>query len=125
MKFNHISIRTGSEGPRHDPYHYQELTVNGRAGKVTLHTGLACWLAVNGMVHGGEEEKLAQTFERLTGVMPWVAERVCHELPHRRHSANCNCRDTRSVAGYPGETFEICVKCGEVIDSHFNRSAVE
>jgi hypothetical protein len=42
-----ISMRTGSEGPSYDPYHYEEMTVVGRSGTVTLHTGLGMWLQHN------------------------------------------------------------------------------
>ena len=123
-KFNSIDLRNGTEGPRHDPYSFTEITVHGRAGEVTIHAGLANWLRHNDKLITGEE-KAALMFEKLTGLAPWTAEKIYHNLPLRRHRAKCDSLIFEEVSGYPGETFTICTKCRDVVDSHFNRSAVE
>ena len=42
-----VRVRRGSEGPRHDPYGFIEITVDHYGNRYTLHEGLACWLEVN------------------------------------------------------------------------------
>jgi len=43
-----ISTRTGTEGPRHDPYSFTEITVEARGHRVTVHYGLGEWIEVDG-----------------------------------------------------------------------------
>lgn len=123
---NRISLKTGSEGPRHDPYSYEEVTVEGRNGKTTAHIGLGCWVRNNSgpKIHV-EDVDLDKAFERYTGVSIAVATKLYHTLPYRKHARRCGCKETGSVSGYPGETLEVCLKCGEVVNGHFDRSAVE
>ena len=42
-----VDITTGSEGPTHDPYHYEEVSVTRKNKTVTIHSGLADWVTVN------------------------------------------------------------------------------
>jgi hypothetical protein len=134
---NSISIRTGSEGPRHDPYHFIEITVHRPNGKkVTHHSGLAEWARVEWPDPSGlksqtrilqvEHEPLARnTFTEHAGVTPERAEKAHHEVKSRRirfHS--CGTKHLREVNGYPGETLTVCGKCGKTLDAHFDLSAV-
>lgn len=135
-----IHIRSGSEGPRQDPYHFEEITVTRPNGvSVTLHEGLDCFVAVNGkrcqqaaafppgatieqreaMLHGAA----ASVFESLAGCTVEAARKAYHRLRSRCQS--CGCRETRSASGYPGESFTLCARCGHVMDSHMDWSAVE
>jgi hypothetical protein len=124
-----VALRTGSEGPRHDPYHYEEWTIrrSGYRG-LTYHTGLTSWVKYrNGKIWthcDGDRELLDVTFRTHTGFTfaEWrdiVAAVERHRYRrHRRH-------DVRQERGYPGEHFTICHTCGgEVIDSYFNEGAV-
>jgi hypothetical protein len=121
--FNTIDTKEGTEGPRHDPYSYTEVTVNGRNGRVTYHYGLDEWVCV------GEEksrDKPREVFERLTGVDPWTAEKISRALPYRKHQRKCGKHfQTFRASGYPCETFAICCNCGDVVDCNFNIAAVE
>jgi hypothetical protein len=38
-----FSLKTGSEGPAYDPYHYDEYTIQKNDTCLTLHLGLGQW----------------------------------------------------------------------------------
>jgi hypothetical protein len=124
---NRITIKTGTEGPRHDPYAYTEITVDGRNGRTTYHSGLGEWVqAPDGKeFYPGEGPTLTYIFKRFVGVVPSVAERFANMAPYKRHAAKCSSRKFETVSGYPGETLVTCSACGEVVETHFNASAVE
>jgi hypothetical protein len=125
-KTNTIFRRTGSEGPHHDPYSYEEITVEGRNGTTTVHLGLGEWIQNNkGVKRYGEGEEVDKLFEYYTGISIAVAMRVYHTLPYRKHARKCGCKETGTVSGYPGETFEVCLKCGEFVNSRMNYAAIE
>lgn len=45
----YIYFRTGTEGPRHDPYSYTEITVSRKGHRrAMLHMGLGVWSEVGG-----------------------------------------------------------------------------
>lgn len=72
-----IKVKRGSEGPRHDPYSFTEITfhfTNPKRKPVTYHGGLGEWVQ-----HGKrrfEGERSRAQFERLTGLSPERAERI-------------------------------------------------
>jgi hypothetical protein len=128
---NQIFIRTGSEGPPHDPYHYEEITVLGRNGKVTMHSGLAVWISVDGRKHyvgNGTQMSdmhIVEEFQQLTGIYPWVAERAYRQAPYKRHKRKCRHSIYERVSGMPGETMVICRKCQSVVDYSFNMGSIQ
>lgn len=115
-------VRTGTEGPRFDPYSFTEYTIV-RPGKATIvyHNGLAEWIKVGKRLLNNSPTA-RQEFERYSG--GFTPEQI--ELFHERISSRCECgsRQTRSERGYPGETLNVCVKCGNVVSGEFNKSAV-
>jgi hypothetical protein len=125
-----ITVRTGTEGPRHDPYHFEEVTVERDDGrKVTLHLGLAVWSEASGgplPERTDSEPDAFHMFERYSGVSYVAMMKAYRAIPLRRMKAHrCGMKYFRDVDGYPGETMTVCGKCGDVIDSYFDRSAVE
>ena len=126
-----VSYNSGSEGPRHDPYHYDEVTIDRKNGDVvTIHMGLAAWCKVKR--HGKtvfqvDGETAAQTlFEWYAGITFHKAIGLQYTLFRRRVKYHaCGTRFLKSVSGYPGESFTICDNCGAHLDYHFNRSVVE
>lgn len=125
-----IEIRSGSEGPNFDPYHYDEITVTRADGrKATIHRGLAEWMRYwDGRFERHFHDSYAilrSKFEACVGCTPEEAERTFHRLKERRitHHA-CGMRHIKSVDGYPGETFMLCDKCGDILDSSFDHSAI-
>lgn len=129
-----IMMETGSEGPEHDPYGYSEITVSRNNGdKVTLHSGLIVWVEVNGKrsdlcsaarpdIMNTPDEECVAIFERYAGVTPQVAERAYLRMQYV--CKDCGVSDLESVSGYPGETFNVCRRCGNVVSSDFNLSAI-
>jgi hypothetical protein len=123
-----ISLRCGSEGPRHDPYHFNELTVEGRNGTTTLHLGLAVWCKNDKLKLRVDNDEAFKLFERCVGVSSEVAHKAYeykeYVLPYKLHSLKCDAA-MENVHGFPGETFDHCPKCGATAGYHFNRSAIE
>lgn len=125
---NHIEVTHGTEGPRHDPYSYEEITVHGRNGPVTLHTGLAVWCRGQRSAVSDTEADAYVMFTRLTGMTFQRAMRAYRrqeERPLREHNARCKGRDFECVGGYPGEYLTMCGTCGDVVDYSLNRSEIE
>lgn len=120
----YLQHRTGSEGPCHDPYGYEEFTVHRKNGdNATLHMGLMQWLQINGGEQKpfyDEEEKAAiEQFEKIVGISMKAFERAIHRL-----LPCCGNMWPQQIGGYPGEHFTICGNCGTHIDYFFDVSAV-
>jgi hypothetical protein len=114
-----VQISYGSEGPRHDPYSFQELRVGG----VVLHNGdLLVWCKVDGQLVG-EGEHARDAFIRAVGVTPESIERALRRLSSR--CRKCGCRELDEAAGFPGETLYICVRCGAIVATELNLAAIE
>jgi hypothetical protein len=130
-----LSRRTGSEGPQHDPYSFTEWTVDTNLSTVTLHSGLAQWVEVNGdrWSHSsfnswGEHyeegiKMLEETFELETGIPVSKLEKYYDRIHHPKHC--CAKPQLEWKRGYPGEHLLICSNCGELLDSEFYLSEVE
>jgi len=125
-----IEVRSGTEGPSHDPYRFTEITVTRTSqvftGYVTFHSGLGEWTRVSDKVSITDDKLARIVFEHLAGITPEVALRAKHKIKVnriRRHPCGMNYMDW--IDGYPGETMLVCLKCGNVVDSRFDRSAVE
>ncbi len=119
--------RTGSEGPRHDPYHFEELHVETRDGKTVLHEGLGLWLKhecrsgyklTENRVHCVHD-----VFKAMTGYSTSQIDRIAIRLQSR--CRKCGCRDFDDVRGYPGETLYQCVDCKHINGSSQDYSAIE
>lgn len=126
MNGSRVEIKTGSEGPKHDPYHYQEITVKRADGTwVKIHAGLAEWLETSaGDRIVDEYRSLRLKFEELAGITPEMAERTCTRVYMRKLSLH-NKHDTLWCNGFPGEELLYCRTCNTVIDTSFNISEVE
>lgn len=117
-----ISLKTGHEGSKYDPYSYQEYTCYRTKGDntATLHLGLATWLKVNGKKpeHLGfnpSEASLVAAFEYFCGISLKTFQRTIN-----RHSPCCEKPSPRDVDGYPGEILTVCENCGSTIDFMFD-----
>lgn len=70
-----LDLRTGSEGPVHDPYGYTEYIVNINGDKVVAHLGIVAWLQITPrdsvrptLVLWDSEEQINTVFRRWTGI---------------------------------------------------------
>ncbi len=102
-----LTLKTGTEGPRHDPYGYEERIVELNEHTYKLHLGLACYAkeADETMVEG--EEAVAWWVAR-TGLSPDEFDKAYLRLtePPRRCPA---CRSKVEYhSGFVGESVACC-----------------
>jgi hypothetical protein len=127
---------TGTEGPRHDPYGYDEIHAELPSGSITYHMGLGSWVKLHDGKPGRRaapikkldertctEADLRKMFELTVGFSINQIERIHRKLKSR--CRKCGCKHTEWVAGYPGEHMEQCVGCGHIVGGYFCRSEVE
>jgi hypothetical protein len=142
----HVTRKSGSEGPKHDPYSYEEFSVEKDDGRTAvLHLGLGEWLILNGKKKTVDDflpdpaemngirnawdvarqiasNRMFIAFEEVLGITLKSWTRAEQKLHSR--CPKCKGHDLERVSGYPGETFLICSKCKEIVDSHFNEAAI-
>lgn len=126
----HVREKTGSEGPSYDPYGFTELHVHTADNiDVVLHEGLAMYFLLNGLrtnIVGADYDNPKDIFDKVLLDVTGFTEAQLRRF-HRKASSRCpegGYHDTESVRGYPGESLEICCKCGKVVDSYFNEGAI-
>lgn len=129
VEVRQFSTRDGSEGPYHDPYAYREVKCNFKNSnmpkviELIFHSGLINFLKADGIMITADEDLAAELFERYVGISPYKVDEALENMRSRK-CPKCGCRRTKCESGYPGETFEVCTKCGEVRDTFFRLSAV-
>ena len=119
-----IEIKTGTEGPKHDPYGYDEITATRQDGaSVTLHEGLAFWVSIDGVKQWPDNWDEAQrVFQSVAGISVDAARKAHERI--MTVCKKCGGKDLRSVSGMPGETLNICRRCDTVVSCDFNESAI-
>lgn len=134
----HLWSKSGSEGPRHDPYAYTEycldekyLFTHGSEHRLghTLHMGLAVWYEtwLNGekVFHTDNEAEAVETWERFSRLNVNQLDKLIHEKKFKR-CPHCGSKKGYFCAdGFPGETLTICLSCESIVDSELNLSAIE
>jgi hypothetical protein len=124
-----VWMRTGSEGPRHDPYSYGELTVKTPKHKVMIHEGLACFVVVDGKRSDATRktyDKFSKVSDRLLKRWTGYTRKQIGRI-HRKSKEQCpfgGRHETIDMSGFPGEHFQVCQKCDKIVDSYFNESAI-
>jgi hypothetical protein len=140
-----VEIKRGSEGPKHDPYAFEETTVVSTDGKVeaTVHEGLDVFLKVGNEriltyadVRGPNVHidwldealyrKIDEWFEKEFGATFTVIMRVFRRRKARlmEKCVKCGSRKLEWYKGYPGESILVCNECGNPNACEFNESAV-
>lgn len=123
-----VTVRNGTEGPRHDPYSYVEYTVTRPGFDTTIiHSGLDVWLQ-----RGSERtnctnvriDMLNAMFEDACGFTFKQIERIVRKAEEARYRTHRSHGGVEWHSGYPGETFCMCLGCGECIESTFNEGAI-
>lgn len=129
-----IKVTRGTEGPRHDPYGWEEVVVERRGCRFTFHYGLTSWLTLE--YYDGEDlikfrddrpghdDEHAKKFVKLTGVN--LAR--MYEWVHRAREYCKKCGVRRCVplgSGYAGETIYGCAQCGTPLWDDFHPSMIE
>lgn len=124
-----ISIKTGSEGPKHDPYGYTEITFIKTDGTIIKHhEGLGSWCEIldKNCIQRAEGSQASELFFLATGCTPNEARKYFNKAEQKRRSIcpECNSRNLEWHRGYPGEEILICEDCNSYVDCVFNESAV-
>ena len=128
LMINHPRLKvqrtTGAEGPKHDPYHYEEWDVKVPGFHVILHEGLAEWLSVNGVMQEWryDVKKRRAIFATHVGYTLQQILRIYERLSSR--CSKCGGTDFTEETGYPGEYFNVCCDCGHIQSCFFNESEV-
>ncbi len=127
-----MGIKTGTEGPKQDPYGYTEITVTLPDKTVVLRAGIGVKLTINGVevqpppkLHWEARERwlVNKAFVKEVGYSTRQLDRFHRKLKER--CQKCGGRKFNWVRGFPGEHLNACVQCGEIVDSYFCRSEIE
>lgn len=126
-----VDLRTGSEGPKHDPYHFEEYRIRTPDTEVVVHLGLGDWVTVGKtqleLVGFTDKERAKfireDVLKRVTGYTMTQLERIARKRSER--CANCSGKVFESVCGFPGEHLTMCSYCGHIVDNYFCISEVE
>lgn len=121
-----LSIGRGHEGPVRDPYSYDELNFTKDGLEVTLHSGFAEWIEINGKRTNSydEDANIYTMFEEATGLTVKEFEKAHHRINHPVKCPKCKSKKRGYETGFPGESFEVCGNCGHILNTHFNESAI-
>ncbi len=124
-----ITVERGTEGPRHDPYSFEEVTIKRADGRcATAHVGLAEFVVIgqkdDAIRVDASGSKLDQWLISTVGVTLAGARRAFDKLEASRLRMHRSHGGMGWSEGFPGEMLLWC-KCGAMLDSSFNRSAIE
>lgn len=127
-----VRERTGTEGPRHDPYGFRELTFSALGSDpvvtVKLHLGLGEWVEVRefGRLFDRVEFRDGGAQEHWESLVGYKVDQFLRWERHIKQNCPKGGRHHLSeAAGYPGETLYVCEKCRRVVDVLFCREDVE
>lgn len=119
-----IRVSSGSEGPSHDLYSYEEWDIEYEGRLLEIHLGLAVWAKIDkkDIDLDYDLKNLDQICVEFCGLtFKWV-KRAYERMQNR--CSKCGCKTGREVEGYPGESFTVCDNCGAFFNYYFNESAV-
>lgn len=120
-----LSLVQGSEGPKYDPYHYDEWTVtrvhDNTSMVIVLHTGLVEWVSLNG-VKDTSGASPYEVFTAGTNIPCHLLEEIYYRMRHTCRA--CGCKKTHTESGFPGESFNVCDRCGDIVSHNFHESEI-
>lgn len=120
-----LFIFSGTEGPRYDPYAFDELHIERGSKLIVVHQGIGDWVDIDGVRHWVSGRAGADLVVK--NAVGYTATQL---LRYRRKADEARTRVHRAHggvewrSGFPGEALCLC-RCGAVIDTTFNRSAIE
>ncbi|HNW32673.1 MAG TPA: hypothetical protein PKL44_00275 [Candidatus Dojkabacteria bacterium] len=120
-----VSITTGTEGPKHDPYGYTEYSFTHKGEDIVIHLGLREEMIIGSSKTYGYDNitiAFADRFNHTITLSEFLSE--VDETMHTPPSCECGCQEGEWVSGFPGEHLYICSKCKNVLDSEFHESEI-
>lgn len=119
-----VRIKHTSEGPRHDPYSVVTVTFTPTHGEeviARIAEFTPSFTVAGKVTKCNDAIEVENLFERHVG---FSVAQACRYEDRAKHTCPCGCRSTHVVHGYPGETFNVCDRCGRFVSSDFNESAI-
>lgn len=111
-----LDIRRGSEGPRHDPYSYEELILHRGDDEFKLHIGLTVWFKINGREVKIDYDNPDEAWESYTEISICDFERAYYRVHGPKNKCPyCGSRNLEWFSGYVGEDMESCGDCGKFL----------
>lgn len=126
----YVSLTTGTEGPKYDPYHYDEFTVVYQGVEARIRCGLGTIVQIAGIrIEGTEQYKqdlLDKWLTTMTGLSLTQWQKWLDRATERRRCKcrKCNSRNLEWMGGYPGEEMLICQDCNAVVDTEVDISSL-
>ncbi len=80
----HLAMRTGGEGPTHDPYSFTEWECERQGHTLVLHLGLGAWLKLDGKTYLPEaktDADMVAAFEEFTDLTIQQVDKALHRRP--------------------------------------------
>lgn len=127
ISVSQIRRRAGTEGPRHDPYSYEEYTITRDAKTWLIHDGLSTFIRADDAVFVPPDMPGALDAALKAAGCPLGMQQIertyrrIRSVPLKLHKAH---GQPRWEDGLPGETLLFC-PCGSVLDSEFDLGAIE
>lgn len=135
ITYQKLSIETGTEGFKHDPYSYSIYIFENDNKKIEWKQGLVEWLKVNGETikvykeNPFEEEdtfykKYEALFKKHTGLDYDQFMKAYEKIKNPKYCPDCGSKKRTWASGFPGETFMVCGDCGKIVDYNFDLEAI-
>jgi hypothetical protein len=122
IKTEDVNKTSGTEGPKEDPYAFNEFTVeclkeDGTKDVFVIHSGLGMWLTKNDqtVIEFAEDKEVVTLFETLTGLQYEDLDRLYDEIHGPKDYCKCGSKNIVESSGYVGETMLFCGDCGAFI----------
>lgn len=122
-----IKHREGVEGPRDDPYGYDEYVINYRDKEIVIHQGIGDYVLLYDLRLGKTEEDISEILLEEIGLTLAQVKRAYYKRQRKLEKARLRCceePDHEWKGGYPGEEMLVCNNCHKVVDYSFNINAV-
>lgn len=121
-----IYYDSGTEGPKHDPYHYEEWTVETTGGVTIIgHFGLMEWVKVDEVIKV-RGEGAVKVFEAFVGMSMYKMQKAYDKVHSFKECPQCHSpKYLEWQEGHPGESLLCCTRCKIILTSEVNLSEVE
>lgn len=115
-----VSIKTGTEGPKYDPYGYTKITVERNGHKAVYHSGLLEVVIIDDQEYpANHQNDIPVLDERLLNTVGinWEALNAIPDMLMNK-PLRCKCGKPSLIyqRGFVGEGITICKRCGQILE---------